>query len=71
MHMQRDTHLRFDVSLWLAQETIRPLVQFARWRLLYPNVAILVAAHLFAYILVHIRTAGGRDEAEDKSLPCR
>lgn len=53
-----ETNLRFDLSLWLTKETIRPLVQFACGRLLYSDVAILVAPHLFAYVLFDIRRAG-------------
>lgn len=68
----RDTHLRFDVSLRLAQETIRSLVQLARGRLYYFNVASLVAPHLILYILVLKKTAGvqfvGNDDREVTKL---
>lgn len=56
------TDLRSDLSLRLTHETIRPLVQLARGGLLYPNVAVLVALHLFFDILVHTETAGKQDE---------
>lgn len=61
--LERDTHLRFDLSLRLAQETIRPLIQFARGRLIDLNVTILVGPHLFAYILIHSSPAGRQEEA--------
>lgn len=51
----KKANLRFDLPLWLAHETIRPLIQFTGGRLLYPNVAILVAPHLLGYILVYIQ----------------
>lgn len=55
MLANKETHQRFDLSLRLAQQTICPLIQFTCGRLFYPNVTILVAPHLFAYILVHSR----------------
>lgn len=63
-HENGFTHLRFDLSLRLAHEAIRPLVQFTRGRLVYLNVAILVAPHLFGNILVHIWAAGRRQDDE-------
>lgn len=59
----KESHLRSDLSLRLAHETIRPLIQFTRGGLFDPKVAILVAPHLFGYILVDIKTTGRQDEA--------
>ena len=61
----KETHLRFDVSLRLAHETIRPLIQFTRGRLVYLDVPMLVAPHLFGYVLVYKWTEGRQDEATD------
>lgn len=53
MEFSEEPHLRPDLSLRLAYEPVRPLVQLTGGRLLYPNVAVLVASHLFADVLVH------------------
>lgn len=63
-HENGFTHLRFDLSLRLAHKAIRPLVQLTRGRLVYLNVAILVAPHLFGNILVHKWAAGRRQDDE-------
>lgn len=65
--LMRLQNLRFDVSLRLTQEAVRPLIQFAGGRLLYPNVTILVSLHLFAYILNDERAAGRQGDAGHKS----
>lgn len=63
-----ETHLRFDLSLRLAQETIRALVQLARGRLNYLSVTSLVAPHLIFDVLVHRSTAGIQRKEEKELL---
>ena len=63
-----ETHLRFDFSLRLAEETICPLIQFTCRRLIYLNVTILVGPHLFAYILIYNKTTERQEEAEGMSV---
>lgn len=64
MHMYI-SNLRFDVSLWFAEETICPLIQFTRGRLVDLNVTVLAGSHLLTYVLIHSRkTRGTSDSCE-------
>lgn len=53
MKFREELHLRSDLTLRLAYEPVRPLLQFTGGRLLNQNVAVLVASDLFADVLVH------------------
>lgn len=53
MKFRKPPNLRSDLTLRLAYEAVRPLIQFTGGRLLNQNVAVLVASNLFADILAH------------------